>query len=77
MNNQRYIKLNIFYKYILKTRRAYQNLILYINMIIKDFRRKNDFKKNKNEFETLKTILSNIANFVLKTKVLLKVKRKK
>ena len=37
INNQRYIDLNVFYAHILKTRRTYQKLILYIIMIVKDF----------------------------------------
>ena len=50
IKNQRYIELNILYKYILKIRRAYQKLIIYIISIVESFRN-NDKKKKKNNFK--------------------------
>ena len=78
INNQRYIDSNVFYTHVLKARRVYQKLILYVIMITKDFDKKVE-KQNENvkrEDETLKTILSNAINSILKTKILLKIKRR-
>ena len=71
MKNQRYIELNILYEYILKTRKTYQKLIIYIISIAGGFRN-NDKNKKKDDFENenvLKKILFDTTRFDSKLKM--------
>ena len=60
MNNQRYIDFNILYQHVLNARRVYQELIMCVTLIIKDFRNHDNNNENKYDFEDERDALNEI-----------------
>ena len=72
MNNQRYIDFNILYQYVLNARRIYQELIMCVTSIAKNFRNYNDNDENEYDFKDEEGVLNEIL--LIATHTNLKIK---